>query len=288
MAGYLSALDARPGELDMKKFVISGGNSGIGLEAARQLVAKGHHVILLGRDAAKGQAAVAELSGKGGKAEFLAADLSTHAGVKAAADQVLAAHPKLDGALLGAGVLTTADQRTADDLHVVFAVNYLSRYHLAQRLLPALRGSPAGKVVILVAGVGLDSAIDFGVFPKFKPFPGMGSLSSIQIANYHYVQHLGATEKDLAAAVVNVGLVKTEIMRAMPAVMKALFTLAGPFVTIPVEKSAANAVQLLTTDGWASGGYWPKPGKADVVTKLTLDAGVGAKVVEASRALTGA
>jgi hypothetical protein len=63
---------------------------------------------------------------------------------------------------------------------------------------------------------------------------------------------------------------------------------AGPFITIPVGKSAANAVQLLTTDGWASGGYWPKPGKADVVTKLTLDAGVGAKVVEASRALTGA
>ena len=268
----------------MRTIVISGGNSGIGLEAGRQLAAKGHHVVLLGRDELKGKAAVAEMRGKGGTAEFVACDLATHAGVRAASEAVLAKHAKLDGLLLGAGVLTTKDQRTADDLHVVFAVNYLSRYHLAQRLLPAVHG---GKIVLLVAGVKLTSKIDFGVFPQLKPFPGMGSLSSVQIANYHYVQQLAKSAPQVSAAVVNVGLVKTEIMRDMPFVMKAGFALLGPLVTIPVEKAAANPVHLLTTDGWRSGSYWAKPGKADQVTPLALDVSVGERVVAVSRELTG-
>ncbi len=268
------------------KFVISGGNSGIGLEAGRQLVAKGHEVVLLGRDAAKGQAAAQAL---GAKAAFLSADLSTHAGVRACAQKVLAEHPTLDGALLGAGVLTTKDQRTADDLHAVFAVNYLSRYHLGQLLLPALtKGAAPGRLVLLVAGVPLTSRIDFDVFPRYKPFPGMGSLSSVQIANYHYVQQLARQRKDVLAAVVNVGLVKTDILRDMPGPMKLAFTLFSPFITVSVQTAASNAVHLLTTEGWTSGGYCPKPGKPEKVTPLALDAGVGERVMQVSRDLAGA
>lgn len=269
----------------MKKIVISGGNSGIGLEAARQLTAQGHQVVLLARDAQKGQAAVASL---GGKAEFMSVDLSSIAGVKAAAEQVLAKHPKIDALLNGAGTLTLAAVRTADDLHPVFAVNYLSRYLLTQKLLPALRGSPAGKVVLLVAGIKLDSAIDFALFPKFKPAPGMGHLTGIQKANYHYVEWLGRHEKEIAAAVVNVGLVKTGIMRDMPGPMRFMFSVLSPLVTIPVARAAANAVQLCTSDGWRSGSYWPKPGKFDVVTPLQFDGSVTDRVVAISRELTGA
>ena len=73
----------------MKKFVITGGNSGIGLDAGRQLALLGHHVILLGRDPAKGAAAVESLKSTPGKAEFHSVDLSTHAGVRKAADTLL-------------------------------------------------------------------------------------------------------------------------------------------------------------------------------------------------------
>jgi len=270
----------------MKTIVISGGNSGIGLEAARQLTAAGHRVVLLGRDADKGRRAVESL-GAGDRARFQAADLATHAGVRAAAERLLADEPRIDALLLGAGVLTTADKRTADDLHVVFATNYLSRYHLAQRLLPSLREAK-GAIVLLVAGVSLKATIDFATFPRFKPFPGLRALMAVQIANYHYVQHLAKAAPEVRAAAVNVGLVKTEIMRDMPAFMRAMFTLLGPLVTIPVEKAAANAVALCTSDGWPSGIYLPKPGKRDVVTSLALDLAVTDRVITASRELTGA
>ncbi|MBX7096772.1 MAG: SDR family NAD(P)-dependent oxidoreductase [Myxococcaceae bacterium] len=271
----------------MRTIVISGGNSGIGLEAGRQLVAQGHQVVLLGRDAAKGQAAVASMSAGPGKAVFLASDLSTHAGVKAAAEQLLAQYPTIDGLVLGAGVLMTREERTADGLHPVFAVNALSRYHLTQRLFPALERSSAPTVVILVAQVPLDAAIDFSRYPKLSPFKGMGDLSGIQISNHHYVMQWAKEHPKVLFGLTNVGLVKTDIMREMPAFMRGVFTVLGPLVTISVEKSAANAVALSTTGGWRSGAYWPKPGKVDQVTPLQLDLAVSAKVCAAAKELTG-
>lgn len=271
-----------------KKFVISGGNSGIGLEAGRQLVALGHHVILLGRDAAKGQAALEKLKGGPGTAEFLAADLSTHAATAKCAQELAAAHPVIDGLILGAGVLMTRDERTADGLHPIMAVNYLSRYHLAQRLMPQLKKASAPTIVLLVPGVPLTSKIDFADFPRFASGFGLGKLGQVQIANYHYVAHLAKAEPGVRAAVMNVGLVATEIMREMPAAMRVIFSLVGPIVHIPVERSASNAVWLSTHDGWASGSYWKKPGKPEVSEKLSFDAAVTDKVIAISKELTGA
>ena len=270
-----------------KKFVISGGNSGIGLEAGRQLVAGGHHVILLGRDPAKGQAALESLKAGPGTGEFHAVDLSTHAGCAAIAQKIAGQHPVIDGLLLGAGVMMTRDQRTADGVHPVFAVNYLSRYHLTQRLLPQLKKASSPTVVLLCPGVPLTSQIDFADFPRFAKGFGLSKLGQVQIANYHYVAHLAKAEPGVRAAVINVGLVATEIMRDMPWLVGALFKVLGPIVTIPVERSASNAVWLSTTDGWASGSYWQKPGKTDVTQKLTFDAAITEKVVAASKELTG-
>jgi NAD(P)-dependent dehydrogenase (short-subunit alcohol dehydrogenase family) len=269
-----------------KTFVVSGGNSGIGLEAARQLAAQGHHVVLLGRDPEKGRAAVARVVTAGGTAEFIAADLSVHAGTRACAEGLLARFPRIDGLILGAGVLTVKDVRTADGLHPVFAVNYLHRYHLTQRLLPALKAAGNASVVLLVAGVPLSSRVDFAVFPRYQPFPGMRALASIQIANFHYVQHLETAEPTLRAAVTNVGLVQTEIMREMPAPLRLAFRLSGPLFTVPVETAARNAVYLSTSGGWSSGRYWARPGDSRTSVPLALDAAVTAKVVAASRELT--
>ncbi|MGO4427889.1 SDR family NAD(P)-dependent oxidoreductase, partial [Streptomyces sp. MCAF7] len=80
----------------MKTILIAGGNSGIGLQAARDLLADGHRVILLGRDPRKGEAALASFGTAADRAAFLAADLSTHDGVRDTADRILAEHDRID------------------------------------------------------------------------------------------------------------------------------------------------------------------------------------------------
>jgi NAD(P)-dependent dehydrogenase (short-subunit alcohol dehydrogenase family) len=261
------------------RFVISGGNSGIGLEAGRQLVAQGHDVVLLGRDAKKGEAAVLAL---GAKASFLACDLSTHMGVREAAQKI---DGEIDGLLLAAGVLFMGDARTADGLHPIFAVNYLGRYHLAQLLLPRVKST----VVFIVAGVPLNAPSNLQLFERNAKFPGFSSLRSIQIANYHYAAYLAKEHPKLRVGVCNVGLVKTDIMRAMPAPMRFMFTLTAPLITVSVERAAANPVWLSTHTDWTSGTYWSKPGELEKGKQtLRFDPGDTERQVAASKALTGA
>ena len=266
----------------MGRYVITGGNSGIGLEVGRGLVSKNHEVVLLGRSQAKCDAAAASL---GAKAKGLPCDLSTHDGVRAAAE-ALGEQP-IDGLVHAAGMLTLKDERTKDDLHPVFAVNYLSRYHLTELLRGRLRAAPTPTVVIIVAGIPLDTKIDFAQFPRFKPFPGMAALSQIQIANHHYAQVLVKEEPRVKVALCNVGLVKTEIMRDMPLPFRIGFTVLTPIIGVSVHKAAMNPVHLATSEGWASGSYFPKPGRDSVVQPVKVDAAEAEKVVAASRAMTG-
>ncbi len=272
----------------MKKILISGGNSGIGLESARQITALGHQVVLLGRDARKGESALAELKSNPGKAEFLAVDISTHAGVRSAAAALLSSHERFDVLLHCSGVLTFEDVRTADGLHPFFAVNYLSRYHLTQLLLPALRKSESGRVIIMTSKIPLDTKIDFDQFPHFAPFKFSRMTAPIQFGNLHYAAHLRDTEKGILAAVVNAGTARTGIWRETPLPLRILVAISGPLVMNSIPQSAKNPVSLCVNDGWESGSYWGKPGKPEQATPLRLDAQATERLVSMSRDLTGA
>ena len=265
----------------MKTIVICGGNSGIGLEAARQLTALGHRVVLLGRDDRKGASALAELQPNPGTSAFLAVDLSTHAGVRSAAARVLAANEPVDVLLHTSGVLTFEDVRTTDGLHPFFAVNFLSRYHLTQLLVPTLRRSASPRVIMLTSDVPLDTTIDFDQFPMFSPFTFQPMTAPIQIGNHHYAAHLRDAEPHILAAVVNAGVADTGIWRATPQSFR-------PRVMNSIPQSASNPVALCLNDDWPSGSYWATLSQPEQATPLRLDPTATARVIATCHDLTGA
>lgn len=131
-----------------KTLLLTGATDGIGLEAARLLVADGHRVLLHGRSRAKLDAVEQALAALGvGPVESFVADLSVLAEVEALADAVAARHDRLDVLVNNAGVYNVAETVTPDGLDVRFAVNTIAPYLLTQRLLPLLR--PTGRVVNL-------------------------------------------------------------------------------------------------------------------------------------------
>jgi NAD(P)-dependent dehydrogenase (short-subunit alcohol dehydrogenase family) len=270
----------------MKNILIAGGNSGIGLESARQLTMLGHQVVLLGRDAQKGEAALAELKNNPSKAEFFAADLSTLAGVRTAADALIAAHEKFDVLLHTSGVLMFEDKRTADGLHPFFAVNYLSRYHLTQLLLPLLRKSDSPRVIMLSSHIPLDTQIDFNQFPKFEPFEFQKMTVAIQFGNHHYAAYLRDNQPGILSAVVNAGLAETGIWREFPSEVREKMLASRKANSIP--ESAKIPVALCVNDGWESGSYWGKVGNPNEFISLQLDTQTTQRVISVCRDLTGA
>lgn len=122
----------------MKVILLTGATDGIGYEAAKLLLAEGHHVLLHGRNPTKLERVASDLNSVGGKLETYVSDLSNPKEVETFAGAVAEKHEKLDVIVNNAGIFKTSSPRTADGLDVRFAVNTISPYLLTKRLLPLL------------------------------------------------------------------------------------------------------------------------------------------------------
>ncbi|TGQ42599.1 SDR family NAD(P)-dependent oxidoreductase [Mesorhizobium sp. M00.F.Ca.ET.216.01.1.1] len=149
-------------ELKDKTVLITGSTAGVGRMVAQRLGAGGARVLVHGRDTTRGKATVAEIEAAGGKAEFLAADLSSLAEVRRLAEVVRAKTSRLDILINNAGIGTHGAKRQvgADGYELRFAVNYLAGFLLTTELLPLLEASAPARIVN-VASAGRQ-AIDFG------------------------------------------------------------------------------------------------------------------------------
>jgi|SRR5215468_6970175 len=150
--------------LNSKAVLITGSTDGVGRRVAERIGATGMHVILHGRDRARGNAAAAAIRAAGNpNVEFHHADLSSLAEVRRLADDVGRAHPRLDVLINNAGVGSGGPrgvrETSADGHELRFAVNYLAGFLLTTLLLPTLRASTPSRIVN-VASAG-QSAIDF-------------------------------------------------------------------------------------------------------------------------------
>ena len=124
--------------LEGKTAVITGAASGIGLETALALARGGDHIVLADRNVAGGEAALARITGAGGRAEFRELDLADLNSVVSFANSVRAATSRIDALVLNAGLLTDHGQRTAQGLEASFGVIHLGHHLLTRELWPLL------------------------------------------------------------------------------------------------------------------------------------------------------
>ncbi|ESX45893.1 SDR family oxidoreductase [Mesorhizobium sp. C416B] len=169
-------------DLKDKTILITGSTDGVGRVVAQRLGAGGARVLVHGRDAARGKAAVAEIESAGGKAEFLAADLAWLAEVRRLAEAVRAKTDRLDILINNAGIGTAGAKRqlSADGFELRFAVNYLAGFLLTSELLPLLKASSPARI-INVASAG-QQAIDFGDVMLTRSYDGVRAYCQSKLA----------------------------------------------------------------------------------------------------------
>ena len=148
--------------------LITGGTSGIGRAAATALAARGAHVIVTGRDASRGDDAVAGIRAAGGRADFVAADLRDADGARQlaiAAEALGGGH--VDILVNSAGIypfMPTADTTEAD-FDAVFTLNVKAPYFLVAELAPRMAARGHGVIVnvsTMVAEFGLAGMALYG------------------------------------------------------------------------------------------------------------------------------
>jgi protochlorophyllide reductase len=135
------------GDCTGQNVVITGANSGVGLEAARELVARGAHVTMGCRSVEKGEQAASSFAGQGpGKATVRELDLARLASVREFAAACTVDGP-FTGFVANAGVMACPFTTSADGFELQMATNHLGHALLSSLLWPAL--APAARVVII-------------------------------------------------------------------------------------------------------------------------------------------
>ena len=132
-----------------KTAIITGANTGIGLETAVDLARRGARVLLACRSVERGERAAVEVRKKSGNQDvsFVHLDLSSLDSVRAAAESILNKEARIDILVNNAGVSLLEYQETEDSFESHFGINHLGHFLLTNLLLPSMKTCPDARIV---------------------------------------------------------------------------------------------------------------------------------------------
>jgi NAD(P)-dependent dehydrogenase (short-subunit alcohol dehydrogenase family) len=243
-----------------KIVLVAGATGGIGLETSRALARMGARVVVVARDAARGQAVVDELLRGGGQAELLEMDLASFASVRRAAERFTAAHARLDVLVNNAGVAVRERRVTEDGHELTWQTNFLSHFLLTRLLLPALKAAPKPRVVNVSSEGHRQGRLDWENLELERGFRTFRAYANTKLAQILLTRELARREPSVAVNAVHPGTIATGIWRAAPAFARRVLGLLLP----PPEKGARPVVRLASApelDG-VTGRYFNKLAEA--------------------------
>lgn len=263
MARSVWTLDDMP-DLTGRNAVVTGANTGLGLETAAALAGRGARVVLAVRNTDKGEAAASAIRGRHHDAEVAVQplDLSELASVRAAADALLADERGIDLLINNAGVMYTPESTTADGFELQMGTNHLGHFALTGLLLPRLLDT-IGSRVVTVSSVGhrIRSRIDVARLASTDGYERVAAYGRSKLANLLFTYELQRRLSDAGAATsalaAHPGLSDTELIRNSPRVLQ-----WGEFLVRPLMQSAERgALPTLraATDPTATGGQYYGP-----------------------------
>jgi NAD(P)-dependent dehydrogenase (short-subunit alcohol dehydrogenase family) len=179
-------------DLHGRTVVVTGANSGIGLETATALAGAGATVVLACRNLDK--AAVARnriLSNHAdGAVEVLRLDLADQRQIADASEEVLDRFPRVDRLINNAGVLGLPHALTVDGYEVVFGTNHLGHFAFTGRILPALLAVPGSRVVTVSSLSHRFGRVRWDDLDGSRRYTKAGAYSQSKLANLLFALEL--------------------------------------------------------------------------------------------------
>jgi NAD(P)-dependent dehydrogenase (short-subunit alcohol dehydrogenase family) len=253
-------------ELSGRIAVVTGANTGLGLQAARLLAAHGAHIVLACRNLDKaGHAAsrIAAESPRGGTS-VVRLDLASQSSVRSAAGEIRARFPSVDLLINNAGVMEVPYQRTEDGFELTLATNHLGPFALTGLLLDRLA---AGARIVTVSSIGhLDGVIDFSDLQSERHYDPDQAYSQSKLANllftYELDRRLRAAGTGVTALACHPGVVYTDLFANRSRLQQFLLSPAMRVINFwAVQNARMGALPALraATDPSACGGEYFGP-----------------------------
>jgi NAD(P)-dependent dehydrogenase (short-subunit alcohol dehydrogenase family) len=277
-----------------KVVVITGGNTGIGKEAAAALAGRGAQVVITSRNEERGRAARREIAERSGNdsVDVMPLDLASFRSIRSFAADALDRFDHLDVLVNNAGLILYRRAETREGFEETFGVNHLGHFLLTELLLERLRASAPSRVVVVSshAHKGARRGLDFDDLQTEHNYKWMGVYNKSKLANIYFAREL-ARRLDGTGVTVNAlhpGFVRSEFGRGGD--LGGIYGwgikyLASPFAISP-EKGARTTVYLASSPDVAdvSGGYFYKC-KPSAPSAVAQDDAAASRLWDASEKL---
>jgi NAD(P)-dependent dehydrogenase (short-subunit alcohol dehydrogenase family) len=282
--------------------IVTGGNSGLGLAAARALAAAGAETILACRDTEKAEAAAASIRSAVPAATVAVEglDLASLASVREFAERWAASRDGLDLLINNAGVMAPPRRETADGFELQLGTNHLGHFALTGLLLPRMGGREDARVVTVSSTAHKFGRIAFGNLQGERRYFRWRAYGQSKLANVLFARELdlrlrggGSDVKSLAA---HPGYAATNLQTAAPpAFDRAVFAVSNRLLAQSAEMGALPELYAATRPHLDGGlfigpdGFEEQRGHPKVVepVKAGRDARTAARLWEVSTELTG-
>jgi len=244
-----------------KTALVTGCNSGLGYETMRVLALRGAHVIGTGRTLEKAELACNAVEGI---TTPLALELSDFQSVVDCAAQVRALGISLDMLICNAGINTFGELERVNGIEKIFVVNFLGHFVLVNQLLPHMLEGGGGRIVHVSSRSAYrqapDVGIDFDNLRGEKAFDAGEAYGRSKLANALFSLELARRLEGsgVTSNAVHPGLVKTNIVRTAPILIRKAFDLLGPVIAKTPAQGAATQVYVATNPALekVSGAYF--------------------------------
>lgn len=256
----------RVGEQSGKTVLITGGNSGIGLEAAKILAGKGADILLCARNMKKGEGAVSEINALGGgRATLVELDLADMASIRAAASTIGQIIERLDVIVNNAGIMQTPEQKTADGFEMQLGTNHLGHFLLNGLLYPLVEAAK-GRIVVVSSIAHKYGRLNLAdlMYEKGGYSPTAAYCQS-KLANLVYAielqRRLSAVGSPVTAYAVHPGYSNTALQNTGPTgLLNVIYKPMNLLMAQPAKYGAYPTVLAATEPNAVPGGYYGPTG----------------------------
>ena len=276
-----------------KTVLVTGANTGIGLETAAALAETGASVILTARDEAKGQGAVEEIRRRHPDAEVHAGlvDFSRLDDVRRFASEFDKRHDKLHVLVNNAGAMLSERSTTHDGLETTFQVNHLGPFLLTNLLLDKIKASAPARIVNVASTAHRGGSLDFDDLQSENGYNGMRVYGTSKLCNILFTRELarrlegtGVTANSLHPGTVRTGFGQDGDAKGF---MKLGLAFIRPFILSPARGAETQTYLASSPDvGAKTGLYWSRK-RPSRPSKAALDDKAARRLWEVSENLTG-
>ncbi|MEM9015355.1 MAG: oxidoreductase [Pseudomonadota bacterium] len=287
-------------DLTGQRFLITGGNSGIGFEAAKRLAERNADIVIGARNASKGETACAAIAPLGaGRTELLQIDLADMASIRAAANEAKTRFGELSALINNAGIMQTPKQQTKDGFEMQLGTNHLGHF-LWTALMIGQVNQNEGRVVTVASVAHKYGKIHFDDLMLDASYDPSTAYCQSKLANLLFAQELHRRLEKSGSAIKSVGChpgySSTELQSTGPTgFLNGIYKLTNSLLAQSSELGAYPTVLAAAGDEAVSGAYYGPTGIMDLrgpvgdsdVAPRALDEEVAQRLWTVSEELVG-